>query len=112
MSDLKDLESKIGKVPIVFRDMAEKDPKMYEKILEFDNYIWADGSLSKQTKKILAIAITAAMRDNRALAAQMAGAKNLGVKKEEIEEALRVAFLLSGMPAYAQGRNELDALYK
>jgi alkylhydroperoxidase/carboxymuconolactone decarboxylase family protein YurZ len=42
----------------------------------------------------------------------MAGAKNLGVKKEEIEEALRVAFLLSGMPAYAQGRGELDALYK
>ena len=112
MSNLEDLEKNIGKVPGVFRDLADKDPEMYEKVLEFDNYIWADGSLSKETKKALAIGITAVMRDDEALAAQMEGAKKLGVKKEEIEEVLRVAFILSGMPAYTHGRKALDAQYK
>ena len=44
--------------------------------------------------------------------AQIAGAKNLGVKKEEIEEGLRVAFLLSGMPAYVYGKAKLEEAYK
>jgi alkylhydroperoxidase/carboxymuconolactone decarboxylase family protein YurZ len=38
----------------------------------------------------------------------MAGAENLGVKKEEIEEGLRVAFLLAGMPAYVHGKTVLE----
>jgi len=32
----------------------------------------------------------------------------LGVTKAEVEEALRVTFLLSGMPAYVYGKAQLD----
>jgi alkylhydroperoxidase/carboxymuconolactone decarboxylase family protein YurZ len=59
-------------------------------------------------KKLIAIAIAAAMRDQHAVHAQMAGAKNLGVTKGEVEEALRVTFLLAGMPAYVYGKAQLD----
>jgi len=38
----------------------------------------------------------------------MAGAANLGVSKEEIEEGLRVAFLLAGIPAYVHGKTALE----
>jgi alkylhydroperoxidase/carboxymuconolactone decarboxylase family protein YurZ len=44
--------------------------------------------------------------------AQLAGAANLGVTKEEVDEALRVTFLLSGMPAYVYGKAQLDEIMK
>lgn len=112
MSGMKDLENKIGKVPVIFKELAEKNPELQDKILALDNMIWDDGALSRQTKKVIAISIAAALRDEHAVKAQIAGAKNLGVKKEEIEEGLRVAFLLSGMPAYVHGKTKLEETYK
>ena len=100
----KNLEEKIGKVPEIFKELKETDPDLYGKVMGLDQMIWADGALSRQTTKIIAIAIAAALRDGHAVRAQMAGAGELGVKKEEIEEGLRVAFLLAGMPAYVTAR--------
>jgi len=101
---MDDLEKKIGKVPRIFKKLAETDPDIHEMILRLDQYIWDDGALSRKTKKLIAIAIAASMRDQHAIRAQMAGAKNLGVSKDEVEEALRVAYLLAGMPAYVNGK--------
>ncbi|HWQ64097.1 MULTISPECIES: carboxymuconolactone decarboxylase family protein [Methanospirillum] len=101
---IDDLETKIGKVPRVFKKLAETDPDLHEMILKLDQYIWDDGALSRKTKKLIAIAIATSMRDQHAIRAQMAGAKNLGVTKDEVEEALRVAYLLAGMPAYVNGK--------
>ncbi|MDH7593712.1 MAG: carboxymuconolactone decarboxylase family protein [Methanomicrobiales archaeon] len=109
---MKDLEKKIGKVPVFFKGLMEKEPEMHDMVLKFDQHIWDDGALSRQTKKIIAIAIAAALRDQHAVRAQLAGAPKLGVKKEEIEEALRVTFLLSGMPAYVYGRAAMDEIMK
>lgn len=102
------LEEKIGKVPEIFKRLKGTDPDLYEKVMVLDQMIWADGALSRQTKKIIAIAIAAALRDDHAIKAQMAGAGNLGVSREEVEEGLRVAFLLAGMPAYVHGKTILE----
>lgn len=107
---LKELEEKIGKVPKIFAELKTIEPDLYEKVMGLDQLVWADGALSKKTKKVLAIAIAAALRDRHAVRAQMAGAKSLGVKKEEIEEGLRVAFLLAGMPAYVYGKAALEEI--
>ena len=61
-----------------------------------EDHIWDNGSY-KKTKNWIAIAIAAALRDQHAVRAQLMGAANLGVTKAEVEEALRVTFLLSGM---------------
>jgi len=106
--DLQDLEKKIGKVPKFFRELTTKEPEMFSLVMRFEQHIWDDGKLTKKTKKLIAIAIAAALRDQHAVRAQLAGAKNLGVTKAEIEEALRVTFLLSGMPAYVYGKAQLD----
>ncbi|MDK2974102.1 MAG: hypothetical protein PWP08_473 [Methanofollis sp.] len=108
--EMKELEQKIGKVPKIFVDLKKTAPEIYEKVMGLDQLVWADGALSKQTKKILAIAIAASLRDDHAVRAQMAGAMSIGVKKEEIEEGLRVAFLLAGMPAYVYGKAALEEL--
>jgi 4-carboxymuconolactone decarboxylase len=110
--DMKDLEKKIGKVPVFFREMMKTAPDMHEMVLAFDQHVWDDGLLSRKTKKILAIAIAAALRDQHAVRAQLAGAKRLGVSKGEIEEALRVTFLLSGMPAYVYGKAAMEEIMK
>jgi 4-carboxymuconolactone decarboxylase len=109
---LKSLENKIGKVPKFFRELTTKEPAMFEMVMRFEQHIWDDGKLSKKTKKLIAIAIAAALRDQHAVRAQIAGAANLGVTKAEVEEALRVTFLLSGMPAYVYGKAQLDEVMK
>jgi alkylhydroperoxidase/carboxymuconolactone decarboxylase family protein YurZ len=106
------LEEKIGKIPKFFRGLQVSGPEMYETVMKLDQTIWADGAISKQTKKLIAIAIAAALRDQHAVHAQLAGAAKLGVSKEEVEEALRVTFLLSGMPAYVYGKAALDEIMK
>ncbi len=106
--DLNNLEKKIGKVPKFFRELTTKEPEMFNLVMRLEQHIWDDGKLSRKTKKLIAIAIAAALRDQHAVRAQLAGAKNLGVTKAEVEEALRVTFLLSGMPAYVYGKAQLD----
>ncbi|MEI7856526.1 MAG: carboxymuconolactone decarboxylase family protein [Methanomicrobiales archaeon] len=106
--ELKTLEKKIGKVPKFFKELTTKEPEMFNLVMRFEKHIWDDGKISGKTKKLIAIAIAAAMRDQHAVRAQLAGAKSIGVTKGEVEEALRVTFLLSGMPAYVYGKAQLD----
>jgi alkylhydroperoxidase/carboxymuconolactone decarboxylase family protein YurZ len=106
--ELKTLEKKIGKVPKFFKELTTKEPEMFNLVMRFERHIWDDGRISGKTKKLIAIAIAAALRDQHAVRAQLAGAKNIGVTKGEVEEALRVTFLLSGMPAYVYGKAQLD----
>jgi len=110
--DMKDLERMIGKVPRFFKELTVNDPKMYELVMKLESHIWDDGALTRKTKKLIAIAIAASMRDQHATHAQLIGAANLGISKKEVEEALRVAFLLAGMPAYVYGKTQLDEVMK
>ena len=109
--DMENLGKKIGKVPVIFKELEKTDPEMFEKVMAFDQMVWDDGALTRQTKKVIAIAIAASLRDEHAVSAQISGAKNLGIKKAEIEEGLRVAFLLAGMPAYVYGKSKLEEIY-
>ena len=109
---MRELEKKIGKVPVFFRELMKTQPDMHGAVIAFDQHIWDDGALSRKSKKIIAIAIAAALRDQHAVKAQLAGAKRLGVTPDEIEEALRVTFLLSGMPAYVYGRAAMEETMK
>ena len=110
--ELKSLEKKIGKVPKFFKELTTNDPEMFELVMKFENHIWDDGKLTKKTKKLIAIAIAAALRDQHAVRAQLAGAASLGVTKAEVEEALRVTFLLSGKPASVYAKAQLDEVMK
>lgn len=105
------LEKKIGKVPRIFRDLKETNPELYNSVMGLDQMVWAEGCLTRKEKKLIAVAIAAAMRDPHAVRAQLAGAPDLGVSLAEIEEALRVTFLLAGMPAYVYGRTAAEEIY-
>ena len=108
---LNALEEKIGKVPRIFQDLKESNPELYTSVMGLDQMVWAEGALTRKEKKLIAVAVAAAMRDQHAVRAQLAGAPNLGCTLAEIEEALRVTFLLAGMPAYVYGRTAAEELY-
>ena|SRR5208283_379335 len=112
VKELKGLGKKIGKVPKIFQELTVRDPEMYNLVIKIEDHIWSDGKLTSKTKKLIAIAIAASLRDQHAVHAQLMGAANLGCTKAEIEEALRVAFLLAGMPAYVYGKAQLDEVMK
>ena len=59
----------------------EKDPEMFKLVMKFEQHIWDDGALSRKTKKLIAIAIAAALRDQHAVYAQMGGAAEAGRHK-------------------------------
>ena len=65
--ELKELEKKIGKVPKFFKELTEKEPKMFELVMKFEGHVWDDGALTRKTKKLIAIAIAAALRDQHAV---------------------------------------------
>lgn len=105
------LEKNIGHVPRVFKELAKTSPEMHDAVLTLDNFIWADNALTRKEKKLIAIAVAAPLRDTHATRAQLTGAKALGVSLAEIDEALRVSFMLSGMPAYVQGITTAESVY-
>lgn len=105
------MKNNVGHVPLVFQGLADSNPQMHDTILALDSFIWSDGALSRKQKKLIAVSIAAALRDTKAVHAQLLGAKNLGVTLEEVDEALRVAFMLSGMPAYVQGIAEAKEIF-
>ena len=106
--------SMVVKKPVTKKpvELTVNDPEMYNLVIKMEDHIWDDGKLTRKTKKLIAIAIAAALRDQHAVHAQLIGAANLGVTKAEVEEALRVTFLLSGMPAYVYGKAQLDEVMK
>jgi 4-carboxymuconolactone decarboxylase len=109
---LKELEGKIGKVPLIFQQLKDLDPELYKSVMGLDQMVWKEGAISKKTKKLIAVAIACSMRDRHALRAQMAGAKHLGITMAEMDEALRVTFLLAGMPAYVYGKAAAEEMLK
>ena len=98
--DIRQIRKTIGHIPSVFFDIKKDDEEMHKIIVELDKLVWRSGKLDPKTKKLIAVGITAALRDTSALARQMEGALKMGITKEELREVFRVVMILAGMPAY------------
>ena len=61
----------------------------------------SDGVLDAKTKKLMMVAVTAALRCEPCLREQVRGAMQLGASREEILEAAGVAILMGGGPTAA-----------
>ena len=86
------------------------DPKIVEHMRSTDEMVFADGALSKKVKLLMAMAFDAADGAVGGVRGLGQRAINAGATKEEIGEALRVAYLMKGVgPLYigSQGLKEL-----
>jgi alkylhydroperoxidase/carboxymuconolactone decarboxylase family protein YurZ len=109
---LKYPEKRIENVPRILTELTTNDPAIYNLVIRMEDHIWDDGKLSKTPRKLIGIAIAAALRDHHPVRTQLMGAANPGITKAEVEVAFRGTFLLSGMPACIDGEARIDEVMK
>jgi len=75
------------------------DPKIMGHLKDMDELIYGSGALPKKVKLLMAMAFDAAHGADQGVKALALVAMKEGATKEEIAEALRVAYHLSGVGA-------------
>ena len=77
--------------------LGKIDPAIMQHLKEIDGLIYADGALPRKVKLLIAMAFDAADGAAAGVRALASAAMQVGATKEEISEALRVAYHLSGV---------------
>ena len=81
---------------------VKKDyPDIFKAVVELNEAAFSGKVLDYRTQKLIALGITAASSDNRAMKKQMISAmKEFDITKDEIVDVLRVVLLTSGNPPF------------
>lgn len=90
--------------------VTKVDPGLVERMRSDDDWAFADGALSRKTKLLIALAYDAAHGAANGVRSLAQQALEAGATREEIGEAVRVAFVSSGMGSVyvaSQGLKEL-----
>jgi alkylhydroperoxidase/carboxymuconolactone decarboxylase family protein YurZ len=77
--------------------LEKLDPKMIGHLREVNELIYCPGALPKKYKLLMAMAFDAAFGADQGVKALAGSALKEGATKEEIAEALRVAYHLAGV---------------
>jgi alkylhydroperoxidase/carboxymuconolactone decarboxylase family protein YurZ len=87
--------------------LGKIDPKMADRLREMNEFIYGPGALSRKFKLLLAMAFDAAHGADLGVRALAQQAMKEGATTDEIAEALRVAYHLSGVGALYTASNGL-----
>ncbi|MGA2763391.1 MAG: carboxymuconolactone decarboxylase family protein [Spirochaetia bacterium] len=87
------------------------DPKAVEHMRTSDEWVFANGALTKKVKLLMAMAFDAADGAVGGVRGLAQRAMNEGATKEEIGEALRVAYLMKGVGSLYIGSQGLKELF-
>ena len=87
------------------------DPKLVEHIRGEDEWAFADGALPRKMKLLIAIAYDAAHGAANGVRSLAQQAVKAGATKEEIGEALRVAYVLGGIGSVYVAADALKELF-
>ncbi len=83
---------------------VKKDyPDIYKAVVELNEAAYTGKVLDYRTQKLIALGITAAASDDRAMKKQMMSAmKEFDISRDEIVDVLRVVLLTSGNPPFTK----------
>jgi len=87
--------------------LGKIDPEMADRLREMNEFIYGPGALSRKFKLLLAMAFDAAHGADLGVRALAQQAMKEGATTDEIAEALRVAYHLSGVGALYTASNGL-----
>lgn len=87
------------------------DPKAVEHMRTSDDWVFTNGALTKKVKLLMAMAFDAADGAVGGVRGLAQRAMNEGATKEEIGEALRVAYLMKGVGSLYIGSQGLKELF-
>ncbi|CDG64648.1 MAG: hypothetical protein PWQ15_1492 [Methanobacterium sp.] len=78
-------------------------PDIFEAVVELNSAAYTGKVLDYRTQKLIALGITAAASDDRAMKKQMMSAmKEFDISRDEIVDVLRVVLLTSGNPPFTK----------
>jgi alkylhydroperoxidase/carboxymuconolactone decarboxylase family protein YurZ len=92
------------------KTVLKVDPELVERMRREEDWAFADGALSRKMKLLIAVAYDAAHGAVAGVRSLAQDAIKAGATKEEIGEALRVAYLLSGIGSVYVGSQGLAEL--
>jgi alkylhydroperoxidase/carboxymuconolactone decarboxylase family protein YurZ len=75
------------------------DPDMLKRVREQNEFIYADGAFPRKVKLLIAMAFDAAHGAEKGVRSLASQARKAGATNQEIAEALRIAYHLSGVGA-------------
>ncbi len=96
--------------PKTLRAIRDQNPEFVKLINTMDEVILKDGALDKKTKRLIALACVAVRMCDDCIYPQAKVAKNYGATREEILEAMQVAVLTGGVPAWSTAKRGLAEL--
>ncbi|MEM2943669.1 MAG: carboxymuconolactone decarboxylase family protein [Methanomassiliicoccales archaeon] len=110
---VKELGKKMcGYIPETLEHIKEYNPDLAVLIRDMDKIMVEDGALDKKTKRLIALACVAVRMCEDCIYPQAKVAKNYGATKQEIIEALQVAVLTGGVPAWSVAKKGITKLFK
>ena len=77
--------------------MSRIDPEATQRMRSLEDWVFADGALPRKIKLLMAVAFDAADGAEAGVGALARMARDAGATPEEIGEALRVAWLMTGV---------------
>ncbi len=98
-----------GKPDEVFKKV---DPKLLEQVEGIRGFALAEGAIPLKYKLLIAMVIDATHGASKGVRALAEAAMRAGATKEEIGEALRVAFYVSGCGSFYTAADGLGELFK
>ena len=85
--------------------MIKNDPKLEKHLGVTREFVMSDGALSAKVKTLMTLVCDALLNHERGVGNIANRARSMGATEEEIAEAVRVAFLMGGLPALVAGCN-------
>ena len=93
------------------KHIKEDYPDLYKASVDLNQAAYTGKVLDYKTQKLIALGITAAKSDDRAIKKQMiSNMQEFGVTKDEIMDVLRVVLLIAGKPAFMKAVNILYSI--
>jgi 4-carboxymuconolactone decarboxylase len=99
-----------GYIPPTLHHIKNNYPTLAIIIQDMDRVINTDGALDRKTKRLIALACVAVRMCDGCIYPQAKVAKNLGATRDEIMEALNIAVLTGGVPAWSTAREGITEL--
>ena len=91
--------------------LRELVPGAFDALVRQNEAVMAEGSLPTRVKELIAVALTISTRCEPCLRVHVGRAREAGATPEEVAEAIAVATLMEGGPAYVWSKRAMAELY-
>lgn len=106
---LGDVKKRYGEIPYILNFMKDMPELLIPKVLYDDSIMREFKRMDPKTVELISIGVSSALRCEHCLKMHIRVANRLGIKKEEIFDAILIGGTLSNAAVLAEGTRALDS---